>query len=515
MSFLKVQINKKRSDLLISITILFIVFALRLLTSAAPNVYHSCDTGNIALAVQNYNIAEDRPHLPGYFLHVMIIRLLNNVFNNTQFSMLFLSALYSALGSMIFYKISRKFFKKTDSLLLTLLLTTNPLVWFYGSLTEIYSFDLFFSSLLIYLSMDKRYIYIIPAVFALGAGIRQSSVIILFPFYIYIFCVFYSQNKNLKEIIFAQIFGLAILLAWLIPFMKIIGGIDTYLYLIKSLNPVPDLPFSKNFIQVMIYLFWLFSPFIIILPFLEKTLYKANVGKEILIQFLLIFIPSFLVFSFVHYTRGYWLIAVVSTVLVQGLILSGNKKLRIAIIVFILLQSSYYLFFPYKIISIERFYKPEVRTENNWKTLESRLLSHISVSYSHIKALNNYQLDIQTGLHNLLNNNSVLKNKIILLDPTIPVNERALQASYPEYIFARLNSKKQDSYFLFKDLKYLTETNLVELMNNCIIIGLTNIEQNISNEIEILIRLNSLIFYKARQDSLIALINKYKYYFQK
>ncbi len=509
------QIKKKKSELLISIAILLLVLALRLLTSAAPNVYHSYDTGNITLAVQDYNIAEERPHLPGYYLHVMIIRLFNFTFHNTHFSMIFLSALYSALGTMLFYKISRKFLNILDSLLLTLLIVTNPLVWFYGSVPEIYSFDFFFSSLLIYLSFNRKFIYLIPAVFALGAGIRQSSVIILLPLYISVFYIYYKETKDLRTLLLSQIIGIACFAAWFLPFISSVGGINTYLYLIRTQNPLPDLGFSKNVLQMLIYLFWLVLPFICVFPFFKTLKFKSKNPRYFLNQFLILFIPSLLMFTFVHYTRGYWLIAIPSTFLLLGLVMSENKKARFVIWIITVFQMSYFLFFPYKILSIEQFYSPKARSESQFYTLTSRLMSQNSVSLNHIKALNDFQSDIKTGLDTRSGKRFDFKHTYILLDPTVPVNERALQASFPKYTFAKLNLKKPDAYFIFKDKKQIPMTNRHILLNNSIIIGLDLIEKNISKDIEILFRLNSLIFYKALNDSNNALQNKYDYYFQK
>jgi hypothetical protein len=416
---------------------------------------------------------------------------------------------------MLFYKISRKFFKNIDALILTLLLVTNPLVWFYGSVTEIYSFDLFFSSLLIYLCLDKKNIYLIPAVFALGAGIRQSSVIILLPFYISVFYIYYKETKDLRTVIWSQIVGVVFLLSWLIPFLFTIGGIESYLYLIKTQNPIPDLGFAKNFIQMLIYLFWLVLPFLFVIPFIKRVKSISKEGRTLICYFILIFIPSLLIFSFVHYTRGYWLIAISSAFLLLGLIISEKKSARIGILIVSIFQLSYFLFFPYKILSLEQFYSPKARSESQLSTLASRLMSQNSLSLNHIKALDNFQYDIKTGLETLSGKGLDIKHLYILLDPTIPVNERALQASYPEFTFAKLNLKKKDAYFIYKDKSQIPMINRESLLNNSIIIGLDKIEKNISNEIEILFRLNSLIFYKALNDSNNALLNKYEYYFQK
>ncbi|MCL5991197.1 MAG: DUF2723 domain-containing protein [Bacteroidetes bacterium] len=141
------------------------------------NSFTSYDSGNYCLASISYSIENDRPHLPGYFLYVQLVKNIYQITHNFYYSLLFLSILFSSISSVFVYLILKNYFKIIQSYLLTLIILFNPLVWFYGSSTEIYAFDLFFSSLVFYTGIQRNGIYFLPILIALGTGVSQTNKI--------------------------------------------------------------------------------------------------------------------------------------------------------------------------------------------------------------------------------------------------------------------------------------------------------------------------------------------------
>ena len=503
--------NKKSSDRLISILILVIVISIRLLTSSSHNVYHSHDTGNVAFAVQDYNLDKERPHLPGYFLHVMIIRSINMFTNDTHTSMIFLSALYSALGVMLGYLIMRKFSGISQSVIIASILATNPFVWFYGSLTEIYSFDLFFSAFIIYLSFDKKHIYLTPVIFAIGAGVRQTSVIILLPFYIRTFYKFYKEDRNVKRIIVANLIGAIALLMWFIPFLLSVGGLSHYINLYKTQNPVPDIGLLKNSVQMLIYFFWIIFPVII---FVITSRREGKLWERKIIEICLyILIPSFLVFTFVHYTRGYWLIATIPVMMIIAMY-KFDLRFKLTAGIVILLQLLYFFFFPYKVDSLDQFYTTSMRKSSDISVILSRLNNQNSVAYSYIRAIDGYQTDIEKVTGELKADNQ-FNNDVVFIDPTVPIQSNALHAGLSNYHFSSLDLKNKNLNFIYEGLVQNKYSNREAMLSNCLGVSLLQFEKIIKDKVQIIFRTNSLIFWKTRADSSFALNSIYIQYFQK
>jgi len=175
--------KNNNKEIIVFLSLIIITIISRLIFS--ESIYYYEDGPTFATATINYNIKMISPHLPGYYLHVKIIKLFSYFFTNIHSAMVMLSVFYSGLAAGLIYFIFRKWLKIYPSILLTLFLITNPFVWFFGCTSEIYSYDLFFSSLLVLAGLSGRWIYYTPLILALGTGVRQSSGVLLLPlFYI-------------------------------------------------------------------------------------------------------------------------------------------------------------------------------------------------------------------------------------------------------------------------------------------------------------------------------------------
>ncbi|NIU01841.1 MAG: DUF2723 domain-containing protein, partial [Nitrosopumilaceae archaeon] len=136
------EIQKK---ILIAGIIFFITAISRLIFFEQHFGGFSYDSGSFALAVQDYDITEWRPHLPGYYLYIQTIRLFQSFTVDTHSAMKWIIILFSSLAMGLLYLILRNWFNNILSVFMVGITLTNPLVWFYGCVTEIYAFDLFFS----------------------------------------------------------------------------------------------------------------------------------------------------------------------------------------------------------------------------------------------------------------------------------------------------------------------------------------------------------------------------------
>jgi len=482
---------------------------MRLLTSSSENVYHSYDSGNIALAVIDYNISEERPHLPGYYLYVQTIRIVNLITENTHKSIIIMMAFFSALGTALFYLLSIKFFLRNISIILTLLVATNPLNWFYGSVTEVYSFDIAFSIFLILLLLNKKTIWLTPSLLAFGAGFRASSAIILFPLFIYFWYKYLKENKRIIPLMFAFILGLIVFIIWFIPFLKDTGGYDGLINLINNQNPVPDIGIAGNVVQMLTMGIWIFVPItiLIIIRLINKKTSKLN--KSFWNIILLWLVPAVSVFVLVHYTRGYWLVALAPCYLLIGL-MAKTKASNYSLTFVAVIQTGYFLLMPFELSRLEIFYHPSQRTISKFEVQLDRFRSQNSLSVSHIRYIEELN---KTVSEHLVGDFSY---RYLLLDPTMIVYARALQPVFPEITFAELNLVRSDGYFIYKDMKQVNLAGRRELLNNSLIAGIPSFVNKLNKDfIEIVHVYENVMFYRIKPEGNEEIRRIYHKYFQK
>ena len=141
---------------------------------------------NFVLALDDYNVLQERPHAPGYPAFVMLARLIARLGAPTQaYQWLNLLLLIVAVGAV--YAVLRHVGRPAIGLALASITVTHPLVWAATVISESYISDLAFSVLIVatvyFASLRGRHV-LIPAVFAVfvACGLfRAVSCAMLMP----------------------------------------------------------------------------------------------------------------------------------------------------------------------------------------------------------------------------------------------------------------------------------------------------------------------------------------------
>ncbi|MFQ5585067.1 MAG: hypothetical protein ACE5GL_11580, partial [Calditrichia bacterium] len=307
-----------KKDHLIALLLFFITFVSRYVFFEQDFGGFSYDSGSFALAVQSYDISQTRPHLPGYYLHIQSIKLLRLLTGDTHSAMKLLTLLYTSLAAGILYLLLRRWFGRALSLLLYALIFSNPLVWFYGCVTEIYAFDLFFGITLLGLGLSPRAIYATPFFMGFFSGVRPSSAVLLLPLYIFLW---YRQIKSKKlsapHVAAAHLVGIAGALLWVIPMIRSAGGLNQYLSLYSTNYPVEKISLLQNWYRFSSYFLFLIIPCLVL--FVYKIIQKyyrknsrwqqglpgiQNIPGEFTSLMFWWLIPPLLFFVFFHYSKG-------------------------------------------------------------------------------------------------------------------------------------------------------------------------------------------------------------------
>lgn len=436
----------------------------------------SYDSGSLTLAVQDYNIAEWRPHLPGYYLLVQTVKFLQFFTGDIHSAMKWLIILFSALAMGILYWVLRRWFNNRISLLLVGITLTNPLVWFWGSVTEIYAFDLFYSVALIGLCYSNRGIYLSPFFLGFFAGFRPSSAALLLPLYVFLWYRYIKAfNPTVRKIAISHLIGGLGFLLWFIPMIHTAAGLTNYIALYQTNNPVQNISLLQNWYRMSSFTVFMVIPFIIPVGFWilkqiksgnQQTKSAADVSLPIDFIWMLLWwlAPPLLFFVLFHYSKGYYLL---NAIPMFGLIILAVYKSRYKSWLLgtsILLQILVFTAVPYSLPDIQTYISRPQRSLNLAEVWLERTRSVFLMASSQIRTLDQIANEFETASKEFDQ-----QHEFIFLDPTFPISPRAMQAKYPQMKFAGFDYFAKDRYQVYAGLNTESKTGFESMLSNAIV----------------------------------------------
>jgi hypothetical protein len=485
------------SDILWIILIFILTAISRLLVINGPLTGFGWDPGNFALAADSYSLFDGRPHLPGYFLHVLLIKNLSILTGNHFASMIILSIFYSALGAVFLFLIVRKWLDQTNAILLTLFVMTNPFVWYYGSVAEIYAFDLFFGSFLVYLGLSSHKILFTPVLMAIAAGIRISSPVLLLPLYVYLWQRQWKmQTVRLKMLILSHLVGIVIVFMWLVPMMESVGGLSTYLGLYQTHYPVENISLLQNiyrfssyasFIIIPVFIFWivlLFTKGDGISNSFQTAIEEHRALLKILTWWIL---PPLAFFILIHYSKGYFMLCVAAFLILGIIIRAGFRRQKILLIIIIVFQSIFFLWMPFHMPDPQIKFSPGKRQLDPVRIWMERTGSDYLMTRSRLGDLNACYQTIEKAVSLLKKEKMSLRprKEYLYLDPNCIVSARTLQTQYPDIKFTKYLIGWPTKYGFHQGLQAEARDDLLDMLQKAIIVSRTGFIQEYLTGVDI------------------------------
>jgi len=470
----------KRNYLIAGIIFIF-TFFIRFLFS--ENNFFDPDSVGFALGSISYSLSHSAPHMPGYFFHVKLICFLNNITSNPHASALFLTFFYSSAGAGLTFLLLRKYFSEKTSLFTSFFIITNPMVWYYGATTDIYSFELLFSAGAVLLGLSPRFIYWLPVFFAAGMGIRPSSGILLLPLY-YFFWRNFRKNGEISKIRFIAFHSAAflVLASWFIPMALSAGSLEKYFRLFNANSPLPSISFLQNIFQLSSYFFWFASLSFIVILFLfisgkivPAIKYSAEFYRNNKVFFFWLVLPAAFFIMF-HYSKGYFILTAVPLLVWVGALKEKNVISDYIFTAIILLQICIFIFLPAGKNKIEEWLTPSLRNESIAETWITRTFSSYSMTYSRIKEQDKALKEFTRLIDSLYDGNR--KNKILFLDPAYYAYARALHYMYPQMRFVILDFYAIDGYIEYSDENIQRKNGLSSILEGSLLITSRYFELN-------------------------------------
>jgi hypothetical protein len=181
-----------------------------------------------ALALKKYDITVHQPHPPGYFLYVMLGRLLNLFINDANTVFVSISLIFSGLTIVAIYYLGKEIYDKKIAILAALIALTSPNLWFHGEVALTYTVEAFFSTLVALLCWkilkgDHKYIWLSAVVLGIAGGVRQNTMVFLLPLWL-----FSVKGVLIRKNILSLGLLVIVCLLWFVPMVWMTGGLHAY-----------------------------------------------------------------------------------------------------------------------------------------------------------------------------------------------------------------------------------------------------------------------------------------------
>jgi transmembrane protein TMEM260 (protein O-mannosyltransferase) len=297
-----------------------------------PYLY-SWDSVQFALSIEHFDVIKHQPHPPGYIFYSFGLKFLDSFVKDPNLTMIYVNIAATIFGSVFLFVLIFEIASDSD-LKLRLLLSctaaaiyaTNPIVWFYGCVSEIYAVEAWLVSALCYLlllSIRRPELLLLTSIlFGLAGGIRLTTEVFLFPVYLY---VIFKANK---KIILLSLFCLVISnLLWFIPIVILTGGIRTYIGAVlnqglRESSITAGFKF-RTFLEISASLLQAITiPLLLLILIRIKSI---RIKQQELFLFIAI-LPALFFFLLIHFPKHGYMMVVIPSLIALAISLIRNQQ---------------------------------------------------------------------------------------------------------------------------------------------------------------------------------------------
>ncbi|MBI3784258.1 MAG: hypothetical protein HY270_12750 [Deltaproteobacteria bacterium] len=198
-------------------------------------LYH-WDSINLALALDRFDVAADRPQFPGYLLYVVLVRLIQSILPDPQSAMVAISIAGSAIAVVSLFLFSSVLWNRRVGFFAALMLASSPLFWFYGEIALPHCLDAAWivvsvGCLALACSGRPGWLLLGAMIVAIAGGFRPQTQLFLMPLAFYA-----AWQHRWRTAALTAVVALLIDLAWLLPLLRLSGGLSGYLELMRNYN---------------------------------------------------------------------------------------------------------------------------------------------------------------------------------------------------------------------------------------------------------------------------------------
>jgi hypothetical protein len=215
------------------VVVLFLIALAMRLPFRSHFAYH-WDSAQFALAVREFDIRLSQPHAPGYFLYVMLGRLVNHFVGDPHASLVWISVMFGSALPSLLYLLGTMMFGRRAGAAAAAMALTSPQIWFHSCVALTYIVDSFLVCavvLVLWLAIQRGGRWwdavAVGALLAVLGGVRQQSVLELAPLVLFGFWRF--QRARAVKLAMTAIVAGGLGLLWFMPMVRMSGGLKAYL----------------------------------------------------------------------------------------------------------------------------------------------------------------------------------------------------------------------------------------------------------------------------------------------
>jgi hypothetical protein len=229
--------SSARTNLLIALAFAVAAFALRAPLRSEYGYYW--DSVQFALAVEHFDMRAGLPHPPGFFLYVMLGRLVNVFVGDPLRALVWINVVTGAVLVGVTFLLAHALFGRRCGWLTGVIMATSPLTWFYSefALTTIPDALLVVTMALVCWRVWRTggtwgEVIGLSVLLAVMGGIRGQTVPGMLPLWLATF--WRMRERRWAKLAAGLILAAGLMLAWLIPMLAMTGGWGTFIELVRT-----------------------------------------------------------------------------------------------------------------------------------------------------------------------------------------------------------------------------------------------------------------------------------------
>jgi hypothetical protein len=187
------------------------------------------DGAQFALAMERFDMRLGLPHAPGFYLYLMVGRVVNLVVGDPHASLVWMSVVAGSVLPVFGFFLGTAMFGRRAGFVTALVLATSPLTWFHSevALTTVVDSALVVATALVAWRAIQHggswwSVVGLGALLAVIAGIRLQTVPMLLPVWFYTFLQ--MRGPRLRKLLVAGLVCGASCAVWFLPLLQATGG---------------------------------------------------------------------------------------------------------------------------------------------------------------------------------------------------------------------------------------------------------------------------------------------------
>jgi hypothetical protein len=210
-----------------------LLLALFLYVPFRSRMVYLWDGAEFAMAIRDYNVALSQPHPPGYFLYVMLGRLVNQFVGDPHASLVWMSVAAGGGLTAVMYLLGTAMVGRRAGVAAALFAMTSPMIWFYSCVALTYMVDAFLVCVMVlwcWRAVQRGGAWGdavgLGVLLAVMGGVRQQTVVAMVPLLAFVFWNF--QTPRLGKAVAAAVVAAVVCAVWMNQMAHLSGGWGLY-----------------------------------------------------------------------------------------------------------------------------------------------------------------------------------------------------------------------------------------------------------------------------------------------